>query len=216
MAMSSGAAESLGWLGGGLAAVALLLAGAPGTAAAQQPADDDPGRWSAALRIGFSSPKGDLGDMGDDGQLVGLSVDRRVGARWRLGAEATLENLERGGRPRSLGGVRGPDIELWRLLAVAGYELTEPEASPWEVAVHAGIGATRVDASASANHAPHEDFDPSALAGGSLDYRLGDAVSVFARVDGYLLVADAFGDDAPPYLSKEVTLTHTGGVRVRF
>ena len=200
-----------------LAAVlgALALAAGPEPASAQQPASE-PGPWSAALRIGFSSPKGDLGDMGDDGQLVGLSIDRRVSDRLRLGAEATLENLERGGRPGFLGGSLGPDIELWRVLAVAGYELTQPGAAPWEVAVHAGIGGTYVDASGAENQAPHEDLDPTALAGGSLGYDLGETVSVFARVDGYLFVADFLGDDAPSYLSKEVTLTHTGGVRVRF
>lgn len=200
---------------GGVVAAALLVASVSAGAEGQQPASD-PAPWSAALRVGFSNPKGDLADLADDGLLLGASLDRRVGDRLRIGAEATVENLNRGGRPGFLGGSLGPDIELWRVLAVGAWELTDPGASPWEVAVHAGAGGTWVDASASEELAPYEDLDPTATTGLSLGYGLGTDVAVFARFDGYLFVADLFGDEGPGYLSKEVTLTHTGGVRIRF
>lgn len=194
-----------------LVCLLLLLLLAPAGAAAQQ----EPTRWSVDLRAAFASPKGDLGDVSDDGQVGGVSVGYRVHPRLALRVETSLQNLERAGRPEFLGGTLGPDIELWQAMLVAHVELTDPRLSRWDVSLHAGAGDSYVDAGPTPVLDPFEEHELTFVGGGSVGYDIGHVLTLFARVDGYGIVADAFGD-APPYMSKEIILNPGAGLRLRF
>lgn len=167
------------------------------------------------VRVGASSPKGDLGDAGDDGQLVGVSLGYRLLPRLTLGLEGTLQNLERGGDPPELGGGLGPDIELWHYLAVVSLELTDPVRSRWEVVLHGGAGGTRVESDATERLDGVSSDEPTALAAVDGGYDFSRHVTLFFRADGYLIFGDT-SDPGKPFLGKELVLTHTGGLRLSF
>lgn len=179
---------------------------------------DPPPPFSVAVRAGFSSPKGDLGDLGDDAYVLALALGRRVSPRVTLLVEGSVEDLERGGRLEpgpSLGGVLGPNIEVWRVMGLASVELTDPLTSRWEVSVQAGAGATIVAADAFAAGDAFTTAEPTLAAGLLTGYDLGRRVTFFARGGGSIWFdgTDPAGEN---YLAKEVTFTHTLGVRVRF
>lgn len=195
-----------------LLAAVLACALLPAAAAGQ---GDGP-RWALEVRAGAVSPKGDLGDVADDGQMVAVAVGYRVTRRLTLGAEGALQNLERGGRPEVLGGGVGPDVELWPYLAVAAFELTEPGASRWEVLVRGGAGGTRVEGDATDRLEAARRDEPTGMAAVDVGFAVGRSALVFVRADGYLILGDSPAPGAPPWLGKETVLTHTVGLRVRF
>lgn len=201
-----------GALAAGLLAMLLVLAAPRAEAHAQA----DPPRTVLEVRAGASSPKGDLGDAGDDGQLLGLSVGYRVLPRLTLKAEGTLQNLERAGDPLERGGRLGPDIELWHYMGVASLELTNPVRSRWEIVLHGGAGGTHVEGDATERFEASSSEEPTLLAAVDGGYDFGRHVTLFFRADGYLIFGDSPAPDTPPYLGKEVVLTHTGGLRLSF
>lgn len=196
---------------GGLLAAFLALAGPLTEARAQA----ESSRAVFEVRAGASSPKGDLGDAGDDGQLLSLRAGYRLFPRLTLGLEGTLQNLERGGDPAELGGGVGPDIELWHYMAVASLELTDSVRSRWEVVLHGGAGGTRVESDATERLDAVSADEPTVLAAVDGGYDFSPHVTLFFRADGYLLLGDT-SDPGKPFLGKEVVLTHTGGLRFSF
>lgn len=200
-----------GKLGAALAVAALLVAVVPLAAAGQSEVP----RWVLEVRAGASSPKGDIGDVTDDGQLVAAAVGYRVFPRVTLRAEGTLQNLERGGDPAELGGTLGPDVELWHYMGVASLELTDPVRSRWEVVVHGGAGGTLVESSSSPRTEAFDSNEPTVLAAVDGGYDFSQHVTLFFRADGYLMLGDT-SDPGKPFLGKEVVLTHTGGLRLSF
>ena len=210
--------------------VAGLTLAAPGPAAAQgagaggagaetagQAVDPGP-PFGVSVRAGFSHPKGDLGDLADDGWLLALARGWRVSPRVTVLAEGSLEDLEPGGRIRPdappLGGVLGPNVELWRVMGLASVEVTDPAVSRWEVAVQAGAGATVVAADAWANADAFTTVEPTLTAGLLAGYDATRRLTLFARGGGSIWF-DGTGP-GENYLAKEVSFTHSAGVRVRF
>lgn len=194
--------RALGWLAG-----ALLLA-LPVHGEAQQPA------WSLDVRVGVSSPKGDLGDLHDDGVFAGVGLERHLSPRWAVRIEGSFESLERGGRPDRLGGTKGPLADLWHGTALVTFEVSEPGASPWEVEVGLGGGATYFDIGGSEMIAARTGTWPTIqgiLYGG---FELSRRWTLFVRIDGYIMVEDQ--PEPQGYLSKEFALVNSGGMRIAF
>ena len=108
--------RGLGWLAPAL--ILSLILSLPGRAAAQQR------DWSLDVRIGFSSPTGDLGDLHDEGFFAGVGIGRRLSPRWAVRLEGGFESLERGGRPDRLGGTKGPLADLWHGTALLTFEVS--------------------------------------------------------------------------------------------
>jgi hypothetical protein len=212
-----------------LVAVALALLVAPVAPAAGQdrpaPATgteaaadaDTVRRWSLALRGGFASPKGDLADLADDGQLLGLELGYRdrglPRVRWLF--EASLENMERGGGGQVLRAPLGPDIELWRLMGGGSVDLLEPGLSPWEISAQGLFGVTVVASSDFVARGSFVEPQPTVATGLTVGRRVGSRFTAFARADFYIWFDDTRPED-PNFLGKEVVLTHTFGLRWRF
>lgn len=194
--------------------VLLLVHGLP---ADGQTFREDTDTWELGLRAGFASPKGDLGDLGDDGVFVGAGLGYGVGPRVALRVEVGFENLERGGRPRTLGGVRGPRIDVWHLLAGPELILTEPTATPWSVALTVEAGASYLDVTASLGESggvpAQTGWKTTGYAGLVVGYELTRSLMVFARSGGYVMLGDA--RDPDDFLGKEASLENTLGLRVR-
>lgn len=194
--------------------VAILLASLTAVPAAAQAPEPDP-PFSVSLRGGFSSPKGDLADLADDGQLLALALGYRFSSRVGVLVEGSLENLEKGGGGQVLQAPVGPAIDLWRVMALVSVELTDPTASPWEIAVQAGGGPTVVDASEFVAFEAVTTVEPTLMAGVFTGYDLGRHLTAFVRGGGSIWF-DAPDPDDGNYFGKEVALTHTLGLRVRF
>ena len=197
-----------------LASAALLLLTTVPPAAAQST-----GRAQAAgvaeIRAGASSPKGDLGDLNDDGVLLGTALGYRILPRVELRAQLDFQNLERGGRPSTLGGTVGPQTHLWHYLAGVQVELTDPVISKWEIALNALGGGTYYDISEGPPAVPdHSGHELTVHFSGQVGYDLFDSATLFARAGGYGMLGDAA--EPPTYLGKEFVLTHAGGLRIRF
>ena len=193
-----------------LAVVALLSTGAlPGSSSAQQPA------WSVDLRAGLSSPKGDLGDLHDEGFFAGIGLGRRLDSRLEVRLEAGFETLERGGRPDRLGGgSKGPLADLWHATVLAALELSDPEAGPWEVGLGAGGGATFFDVGGSPTIEARSGTWwtlQGMLYGG---YGLDERWTLFVRIDALLMLEDQ--QEPLGYLSKETALLNSAGIRLAF
>lgn len=197
-----------------VAATALLLPAAVPPAAAQSAGRaQDPG--VASIRAGASSPKGDLGDLNDDGVLIGMSAGYRLLPRLELRAQLDFQNLERGGRPEHLGGTVGPRTHLWHYLAGVQVELTDPVISKWEIALNALGGATYYDVADGPPSVPdHTGYEPTVHLAGQVGYDLFDSATLYARAGGYGMLDDQA--TPPTYLGKEFVLTHAGGLRIRF
>lgn len=199
---------------GALAAAALLLLGVPPRAAAQYPPRAQPASV-AEVRAGASSPKGDLGDLNDDGVLIGLALGHRLLPRLELRGQLDVEILERGGRPSRLGGSPGPETDLLHYLAGFQVELTDPALSKWEIAVNALGGGTWVEVEDGPPAVP--DFsghEPTVHLSWQFGYDLLQNATLYARAGGYGMLGDR--DEFPTYLGKEFVLTQTGGLRIRF
>lgn len=196
------------------ALAALCLLAVPSAAAAQSTDRAQPATV-AEIRAGASSPKGDLGDINDDGVLIGLAVGYRVLPRVELRAQLDFENLERGGRPSRLGGSWGPQTHLWHYLAGVQVELTDPAISKWEIAVNALAGGTWVRVRDGPPAVPDYSGQRGTIhLSGQVGYDLLDSVTLYARAGGYGMMGDA--QNFPNYLGKEFVLTHSGGLRIRF
>lgn len=183
-------------------------------------AGGDPGPpFSVSARMGFSAPRGDLGDLTDDGYVLGLALGRRVAPRVTLLLEGSLEDLLRGGRLGpgfGLGGWLGPNMELWRVMGLASVELTDPAASRWEVAVQAGAGATVVSADGFTDGDAFTATEPTLMAGLLTGFDVTPRFTLFARGGGSIWFDGTGPGGGENYLGKEVTLTQSLGLRVRF
>lgn len=169
----------------------------------------------AEVRAGASSPKGDLGDLNDDGVLVGLALGYRLLPRVELRAELDFQNLERGGRPRALGGSVGPQTHLWHYLAGVQLELTDPVISKWEIALNVLGGGTYLDVDDGPPAVPdYAGHVPTVHLSGQVGYDLFDSATLFARAGGYGMLDDR--TEPPTYFGKEFVLTHSAGLRIRF
>lgn len=194
-------------------AALLLLAAAP-PALAQSSGRAQPAAV-AEVRAGAASPKGDLGDINDDGVLIGLGLGYRLLPRVELRGQLDFENLERGGRPSSLGGTVGPQTHLWHYLAGVQVELTDPALSRWEIALNALGGGTWLDVSDGPAAVPdYTGHKPTLHLSGQAGYDLFESATLFVRAGGYGMLGDQA--EEPVYLGKEVVLTHSAGLRVRF
>ena len=197
-----------------VAAAALLLLGAAPPAAAQSTGRAQPATV-AEIRAGSSSPKGDLGDINDDGVLIGVGGGYRLLPRLELRAQLDFENLERGGRPSRLGGTVGPQTHLWHYLVGVQVELTDPVISKWEIAVNVLGGGTYVDVPDGPSSVPdYTGHRPTVHLSGQVGYDFFDSATLYARAGGFGMTGDAA--EFPQYLGKEVVLTHSGGLRIRF
>lgn len=199
----------------GLLALAAALLAAPAPAAGQA-ADDDPGRWSLALRAGFSSPRGDLADHSDDGLFVGLAAGYRDRGlpRVTLLAEVSLENMERGGGGQVAPDPLGPDIELWRVTGGVAVDLLEPGLSPWEITGRGVLGVTIVASSAFRGFGAFVGAEPTVGGGLAVGREIGDRLTAFGRADAYLFL-DGVRPGEANFFGREATLTHTLGLRWR-
>ena len=207
----------------GLAAL-VALATAPGPAEAQR-SWSAPVSWEAELFGGAASPKGDLGDVNDDGLLGGLALSYRIHPQLAIRLEGVFENLERGGRPALLGGVRGPKTDLWHYTIGVEALFTRPVRTDWRLGLQLGAGGTYVDAGpALVPEGVEDEPDPEiadgftgheltargALIGG---YRVADDFTLFARGGLFVLFGDA-QDPEGSFLGKEAIFTHEAGVRI--
>lgn len=196
-----------------LAAALLLLACTP-PAAAQSTGRAQPA-GVAEIRAGAASPKGDLGDLNDDGVLIGLGLGYRLLPRVELRAQLDFENLERGGRPGRLGGSVGPQTHLWHYLAGLQAELTDPVISRWEIALSVLGGGTYLDIDDGPPSVPdYHGHVPTVHLSGQVGYDLFDSATLFARAGGYGMLDDR--TEPPTYFGKEFVLTHAAGLRIRF
>lgn len=196
------------------AAAVLLLAAFAEPTIAQSTGRAQPA-GVAEVRAGASSPKGDLGDLNDDGVLVGLGLGYRLLPRVELRAQLDFQNLERGGRRSLLDGFPGPRTHLWHYLAGLQVELTDPVISKWEIALNALGGGTYLDIEDGPPAVP--DFtghSPTVHLSAQTGYDLFDSATLYARAGGYLMLGDA--QEPPIYLGKEAVLTHSAGLRIRF
>ncbi len=164
------------------------------------------------LRIGLASPKGDLGDLHDEGFFAGAGVGYRILPRLELRLEGGFENLERGGRPNILGGVKGPEADLWHVTALAAVELTEPGVTPWEVDVGVGGGATVFVVERGETIEAQRGTWPTVQGAFLVGFHTGGAVTLFLRIDGYLMLEDTAAPAG--YLSKELSLINAAGIRL--
>ena len=196
-------------------ALLLLLPAVPAPAVAQSATGRAQPAGVASVRAGASSPKGDLGDLNDDGVLVGLGLGYRLLPRVELRAQLDFQNLERGGRPRAFGGTVGPQTHLWHYLAGVQVELTDPVISKWEIALNALGGGTYYDISDGPPAVPdYTGHKPTVHLAAQVGYDLFDSATLFARAGGYGILGDA--GEPPQQLGKEAVLTHVGGLRIRF
>jgi hypothetical protein len=195
-----------------------LLFASPG--AAQASANDAPGigTWSLDLRIGYAAPTGDLGDVSDEGILGGLGIAYRVGDRLALRSDVTMENLERGGQPRVLGGVRGPETDVWNIVAGMDLELTEASHTPWSVSTYLLGGISYFDVSGSldggASVPAQTDWKPTTAVALVVGYAFHPRVEVFARSVIFAMLGDRTSDGE--FLGKEVTVETAIGSRLSF
>lgn len=187
------------------------------TAHADTARADTARRWSLALRGGFASPKGDLADLADDGQFLGLELGYRDRGlpRLRLLFEFNLENMERGGGGQVLRAPLGPDIELWRLMGGVSADLLEPGLTPWEISAQGMFGVTIISSSDFVAADGFVDSQPTFATGLTVGRRIGSRFTAFARADFYIWLGDTRHPE-PNFFGKEVVLTHTFGVRWRF
>lgn len=207
------------------AALALLaLAASAGQAGAQESAPE-PDRWRAELFAGAGAPRGDLGDVADDGLLAGVALGRRLSPRVALRLEGTFQSLERGGRPSLLGGARGPSVHLWHYVAGVEALLTRPAGTEWRLGGFAGLGGTYLDVAPALvpegvevspelarGFTGHEFTLRGALLAG---WSPAGGLVLFARGGAFLMLGDA-GDPEGSFLGKEAVFTHEAGVRVLF
>lgn len=195
------------------AAAALLLAPAP-AALAQSSGRAQPASV-AEVRAGAASPKGDLGDINDDGVLFGLALGYRILPRVELRGQLDFENLEPGGRPSILGGTVGPRTHLWHYLVGAQVELTDPALSKWEIALNALGGGTWLDVRDGPPAVPdYTGHRPTLHLSGQAGYDLFESATLFVRAGGYGMLGDQA--EEPVYLGEEVVLIHSAGLRIRF
>lgn len=209
-----------------LTAVALtaLLLGVPSVDDAEaQRLRTSANQWSVELFAGAASPKGDLGDVNDDGQLAGVAVSHWLHPQFALRIEGTFENLERGGRPNRLGGARGPKTDLWHY--IVGFEalFTHPARTDWRMGIELGVGGTYLDVGTALvppgvevgpevrdGFSGHELTGRGALIAG---YEMADGLVLFARGGSFVMFGDA-GDPEGSFLGKEAVFTHELGLRI--
>lgn len=204
-------------------AVAWLAAGARPVEAQRHRAESD--RWAVDLRVGAASPKGDLGDVNDDGLLAGLAVSHWVHPQLALRVEGTFENLERGGRPDLLGGARGPQTDLWHYTVGVEALFTHPMRTDWRLGVDLGLGGTYLDVDpglvppgVEVSPEVRDGFDGHELtARGAVvaGYRVVHGLTLYGQAGTFALFGDA-DDPSGSFLGKEVVFTHEAGLRIGF
>ncbi|MFQ5691196.1 MAG: hypothetical protein ACE5HQ_13105 [Gemmatimonadota bacterium] len=198
----------------GRAALCLALVGlvlAPRTASAQEVAPRGP--FSLSARVGLANPTGDLGQLHSSGFFAAVGVGYRILPRVDLRAELGRENLERNGRPSQLGGIRGPQADLYHVTAMLEFELTDPNTSGWEVSLGVGGGDTRFEVQQDANFDAISGYWPTLQSALQVGYEFAGRTELFARIDGYLMLGDA--QDPRDYLGKEISVINGLGLRVR-
>lgn len=207
----------------------VVLVGGLAALSMPEPARAQPHRlgvdgWSVEAFAGAASPKGDLGDVNDDGVLAGVAFSRWLQPQLAVRLEGVFENLERGGRPAFLGGTRGPKTDLWHYIVGVEALFTHPGRTDWRVGMNLGIGGTYLDVGSAptvdgvaanpevTGFSGHEFTGRAGLLAG---YEVASAVTFFVRGGGFLMFGDAH-DPTGSFLGKEAVLTHEIGVRVSF
>lgn len=199
-----------------LAAAALVL---PGNLVAQETAGDGADRASRPvlvdIRVGTASPRGALEDLSDAGSLLGAGGGYRFHPRAEARVEISWLRLPRGGNPNLVSATElgtGSRADLIHYTAALLFELTDPVASPWNMAILAGAGGTFLNI----REGPVPDFSghrPTLQVGGQVGYDFTERVSVILRGGLYQILGG--GNQAPAYLNSETVLTHEAGVRIR-
>lgn len=173
----------------------------------------EPG-WTAAFRLGPTGPRGALGELTSNGWIGGAAVERHLLGRGLLRAELAVQDLGAGGAPEVLGGVRGPEVQLYHYTAGLGVELTDPAASRWDVSLLAGAGGTHLVSEESPALPDFSGHRPTVRMSGRVGYDFLRSVTLYLRADAYQLVDDAA---APAPLDRAQTLlTHSAEIRVGF
>lgn len=197
------------------AAAALLLAAPPALAqdsagAGASPATDPP--WTASLRFGLSSARGDLGRLTTGGWIAGVAAERRLLGSGLIRGEAGLHSFDPGGAPGSLGGDPGPEVEVYHYTAGVGVELTDPVLSRWDVSLTAGGGGAYVVSDGSPALPDFSGNRATLRAGGRVGYDFSRSFTLYLRADVHQLLEDP---SAPAPLDEGQTLlTHSVELRI--
>lgn len=193
------------------AALLLLAAPVPATAQEESPAGSDP-PWTAGLRLGASSARGDLGQLTSGGWLATLALERRVLGRALLRGEVGIQSFEPGGAPGTLGGEPGPDVEVYHFTAGVGLELTDPALSRWGISLTGGAGSAYVVSDGSPALPDFSGHRATLRAGGRVGYDFSRYLTLYLRADVHQLLEDP---SAPGPLSDPHTLlTHAAEIRI--
>lgn len=198
-----------------LAGTVLLGLATPTAAQERDRNTSGAGPFSVGVRAGYANASGDLGDVSDEGFLVGAGIAYRVLGRLSLNSELAVERLRRGGRPPLLGGVHGPRTDIWHILMGAELELTEEDAAPWSVWVMLTGGASYFDVSGSldggASIPPQADWKPTLAGGLVLGYDITRRLGVVGRSTLYNMFGDR--DKEGQFLGNERTIGISIGLR---
>lgn len=177
-----------------VAGLLLFVLGSPTAAQSSDPRDPGHGPLSLDLRGGYATASGDLGDVSDEGVVVGGGISYRVVGRLALHSELTVEKLRRGGRPHLLGGIRGPRTTIWHLLLGGELELSDERATPWSVWAMLAGGASYFDVTgppdAGVSISSQTDWKPTLAGAVSLGYSFTRTVGVVGRSALYSMFGD--------------------------
>lgn len=197
----------------GLAAILVVALAQP--AVAQEPRARDHGSIFVDLAFGYATASGDLGDVSDEGFVAGAGISYPVSRRLSLRSEFALASLRRGGRPQTLGGVRGAQTDIWHMLVGGELELTDEAATPWNVWATLTGGASYFDVSGSPDGGAavptQTDWKPTLAGGLSLGYELAGGVGLVGRAALYSMFGDR--EREGEFLGNERTLELSFGVR---
>jgi Outer membrane protein beta-barrel domain len=179
-----------------VAAALAVLSAAPALQAQQAGS-----RVTLEARGGFNVPTFEVSDAVDGGPSVGVGIGVQLSPRvWLLG------DADLGFHPgQELGGVEGPDVEVYHYIAKLGYAVVPEGQSPWSVILNAGAGAMTFDVEGGAS-----STYPAINVGAKIAYRLTPAVSLLLSPQGDI----AFTDEDEVGTSNSWVWPFTAGFRI--
>lgn len=180
---------------GTVTALAVAVALIPLDTPAQAQMAGDTGKWSVDARGGIAVPAGDLADAVDVGPTFGLGVAYRIHPRVSIRVDGDLDIYSGADVATTVGELELPDLNLWHYNAGVAVELTEPGASPWDVTVNLGAGATTFDGDAftTSGGATVEGITETYFTGNGglkIGYDVHESVNLYAGGQWYLAFTD--------------------------